>query len=364
MSIQRNKGLDVLRVLAMLFVVLAHFLGWGTAGHHGALGVPSFSNGCVANAVAYPLLSVFANMGVLLFVLISGFFLSNSVALRLDKLFSIWVQVLFYSVGITCCFVCLGRCSWKGLITAFLPIGSDMYWFVTKYIALLVLAPFLTIMVNGLDKRGHTILLAVLTFLVVTITCGFPYGNVFFSDNPLSVAMFVYIFMISAWLRKYGVPAFMRQYGIWIFVICVVFQWLGGLALNWYHADSGNIWGGFSAEYNALTIIPAVSLFCIVLSRDCKDSILNNICVKVAPYTFAVYLIHDHPLVREYLWNSIINPADYWTSPMWLCYAVVVPIAVLMVGIMIDMPRHALFKTFGILYLAQRISKTNVSIIK
>lgn len=108
MPTQRNKGLDVLRGLAMLLVVLAHFLGWGTAGHHGAMGIPSFSNGYVVNAVAYPLLSVLANMGVLLYVLISGYFLSNSAVLRLDKLFSVWSQVLYYSVGITCVFFIFG----------------------------------------------------------------------------------------------------------------------------------------------------------------------------------------------------------------------------------------------------------------
>lgn len=363
MSYQRNKGLDVLRVLAMLLVVLAHFLGWGTAGHHGVIGVPSFSNGHVLNAIAYPLLSVFANMGVLLFVLISGYFLSKSTVLRLDKLFSVWIQGLFYSVGITCIFSIIGGCPWRNVASALFPIGSDVYWFVTKYVALLVLAPFLTILINGLDKRGHSILLIVLTLLVVTITSGFPYGNVFFSDNPLSVAMFVYVFIISSWLRRFGIPAFLRQYGFWIFFACVAFQWLGGLALNWYHADSGNIWGGFSSEYNALTIVPAVSLFCMFLSKDWKGSLLINSCVRIAPYTFAVYLIHDHPLVREYLWNSIFNPANYWTSPMWLCYAIVVPIVVLAIGVLIDMLRFAFFKVIRIMDLSQKVSKLNITII-
>lgn len=362
MKVQRNKGLDVLRVLAMLLVILAHYLGWGTAGHQGVIGVPSFTNGNVVNAVAFPLLSVFASMGVISFVLISGYFLSNSTVLRLDKLFSVWAQVLFYSVGITFIFSILGGCSWRNVASAFFPIGSDVYWFVTKYVALLVLAPFLSILINGLDKRGHSILLFVLTMLVVTITHGFPYGNVFFSDNPLSVAMFVYVFIISAWMRRYGIPVFLRQYGFWIFAICVAFQWLGGVALNWYHSDSGNIWGAFSAEYNAMSIVPAVSLFCMFMSKDWKSSWLIDFCARIAPYTFSVYLIHDHPLIREYLWNSIFNPAHYWTSPMWLCYAFVVPIAVFAMGVLIDMLRFAIFKVIRIMDLSQRISKHNIFI--
>ena len=80
----------------MLFIVIWHFLIKGTIHIDGGTelahiqGVPEY------NIILYSMMVVVSSCGVDLFVLLSGYFLSTSFILKLDRIFHIWSITFFY----------------------------------------------------------------------------------------------------------------------------------------------------------------------------------------------------------------------------------------------------------------------------
>lgn len=358
-KVKRQPNFEVLRVLAMLFVVIAHFNGWGTTHHNVGPIQVSFANGGI-NSFCYLLFDPWAAMGVICFVLISSYFICESNMLRFDKMFKIWSQTMFYSVIMALVSSFFINIPIKDILLSFAPIGSDQYWFVTKYMALILLAPLMSVIVNSLSQKGLATAIGVLAFLTVTITCGIPYGNTFFSDSPLSVASFIMLFFIASYIKKYELPSFVENYCGWIFICCILFQSLIGIAVNIMRIEDGTIYGGFSVGYNALSIVPGTALFLWFRKQKFKAGSWCNLLCKIAPYTFAVYLIHDNRYFRQILWNRIIDPATYWNSPLWILIAALVPVVILLLCCLVDYFRGLLFSVLQVGKLGKHIATKNI----
>lgn len=356
---KRIASLEWLRMLSMAFVVLAHYLLWGIVPHSDVM---AFSNGFTLNSFAFPFLHSLGSLGVICFVLISGYFLCESRTLKFNNLLKTWAPVFFYSVLFAFIGYLRHDLSAKGLLLSFFPVGTDQYWFVTKYIALLLLAPFLSIIINSLGKKGHLWALAILTLLTVTITCGFPYGNVIFKDGPRSVATFVLLFFIAAYLKKYEMPQWIEKNCGKLFWLFILFQGSVGLVVNFMRADAGVLFGGFSSGYNALSIIPGVLLFMWFRKRPDSNTLISRAVVKLAPFSFGVYLIHDNPLVREYIWNYLIDESKYWDSPLWLLFAILVPVIFVLIGCIVDLLRAKTFSALGFDRLLAKVKRRNIEI--
>lgn len=257
---KRQVNFEVLRVLSMLFVVLAHFLCWGTTHCIPNSGI-SFNNGHIVNALSYPFLTSLGCLGVICFILISGFFLCTSTQLRIGSIIKTWSTAAFYSVIMMLVTKVIKNETIGEDWLALVPLYSNQYWFLTKYIALMIMAPFLSVMIHSLSKRGLIYAITAMAFLTVTITCGIPYGNNFFSDNPFSVATFILFFLIASYIRLYDIPQIISKHCGTLFMFFILIQGLGGIGLNLLYINNGEIIGGFSNGYNALSIIPSTLLF-------------------------------------------------------------------------------------------------------
>lgn len=344
----------------MLAVVIAHYICWGTNQYDGSARV-SFMNGGV-NSFIYPFLSSFASIGVLCFIMITGYFISGSRTLRFDRIVKVWMPAFFYSVVLAFVSSLIIDLDRKDFLSSFAPIGTGKYWFVTKYVALVLLAPILSVIVDTVSRKGMQAILAISAFLTVTITCGIPYGNQFFTDNPFSVAVFVFVFFIASYIKKYDVSPWLARYSGLIFIAGILFQGIGGLGMNLLRKPETLIYGGFSISYNAFSIIPATALFIWFKNRDFKDNVFTKLACKLAPYTFAAYLIHDNCHFRMILWKQIFNPADYWQSPLWALFALLVPVAIVIASCLIDLVREKLFYICRLDRLASKAGKLNFNI--
>lgn len=342
MKNKRQVNFEVLRILSMLFVVLAHFLGWGTTHCIPNSGV-GFTNGNIVNVLAYPFLTSLGCMGVICFILISGYFLCTSNQLRIGGIVKTWSIAAFYSTIMMLVTKVIRHEAIGHDWVAFLPMYSNQYWFLTKYIALMIMAPFLSIMIKNLSKQGLIYAIAGMSFLTVTITYGIPYGNNFFSDNPFSVAPFILFFLIAAYIRLYDLPQiFIKNCGK-MFCLFILFQGVGGIILNLLYIKNGEIIGGFSNGYNALSIVPATCLFLWFKKHNFTKQKLWKYIATMAPYSFSVYLIHDNAYFRNVLWYDIIDCQPLWGSPLWLLLSILVPCMILFVGVAIDFLRDKIF---------------------
>lgn len=343
----------------MMFVVLSHVLYWGMF-CSGASNTATFVNGGL-NSYTSIVFSSFAALGVIGFVMISSYFVCQSNVLKLDRLLKVWAVTAFYSVLIAVVSSFFTGMSVKELILSFAPIATDKYWFVTKYLALMVMAPFLSFIVNALSQKGFIVLLSAFAVISTTLTCGIPYGNVVFGGASTE-GTFIFIFFIAAYLRKFGAPIWLKNNSGKVFWASIALQVLGGIALNFIHNGSSAAYGGFSVGYNAFSLVPATTLFVWFSNHNFKDNGLCRSLVKLAPYTFAVYLIHDNSIIRSMLWGEWINMTSLWGSPVWTLYAILIPVGIFVICAAFDWIRAGLFKLAGFDKLVEKVRNHNITI--
>jgi peptidoglycan/LPS O-acetylase OafA/YrhL len=111
----------------------------------------------------------------------------------------------------------------------------------------------------------------------------------------------------------------------------------------------------FWFNYNGLPFILSVLVFIMIRQMQISESGFWKVLVKLAPYTFGVYLIHDHLMIRGWLWDavSLTSFCDQWVYPLvvvGLCCLIFV------VAVLIDGIRK---KLFAILRIDNFISKAD-----
>ena len=74
---------------------------------------------------------------------------------------------------------------------------------------------------------------------------------------------------------------------------------------------------------------------------------LWNIMVKVAPYTFGIYLIHDHLMVRDWLWK-IVSLTSYGQRWDYSLYVFILSLLVFVICTFVDAVRKKIFSLFDI----------------
>lgn len=149
---ERNVSLDMLRVVVMFLIVLSHVMLHGKVLEQTEV----FTTNYYVNYIIYAFISVHVNC----FVLISGYFLSTK-AFKYKQIFSLWGKMLFWSFFILLFLFAIGVVpfSFKTIIKALLPFTQQRYWFMTTYLLMYCLIPFLNAAISTLSKKQYQIAL-------------------------------------------------------------------------------------------------------------------------------------------------------------------------------------------------------------
>lgn len=133
----RNVGIELLRLLSMLFIVMAHVIAWNDIAPSGGVS-----------------LSLKA-IGVNNFAIITGYcsYTTGQKTLKPLKYFRLWGKVFFYSVF----FIMVGKfvqpdlISEKDFLLSFLPVTSNTWWYFSSYTVVFFLQPLLIKYVNSTE---------------------------------------------------------------------------------------------------------------------------------------------------------------------------------------------------------------------
>lgn len=87
--------------------------------------------------------------------------------------------------------------------------------------------------------------------------------------------------------------------------------------------------------YNGLVYFVGVFSF-LWFKNTTFSSKLWIFLVKVAPYTFAVYLFNDNAYIRNLLWHSSFQPVDYINSFWFIPLMLIVGTVVFLFGVFLD----------------------------
>lgn len=347
-KMERERNFEVLRTLAMFFIVVYHCLTHGVGEEYGFSNVHPAS---LSNLLFSDFLLVLSSVAVNLYVMISGYFLID-LNFKMSRIVRTWVISCFYLFFISALFMSLDIIPFN-IVTigkSFFPISTDAYWFVTQYIGLLILSPFLSIMLKQLTFRQYIGLLIGGAFICLAIIPDFPLGKRFYVAHGNSLLCFVYLFVVAGFIRHHLKQQPMKKL-VTVMSVVVLITLACELIVGTHHHISHLVW----FDYNGLPFILSVLIFILVKQVQVPNTILWNSLVRLAPYTFGVYLIHDHLLVRGWLWStfSLTPQCEEWVFPL-----VVIGICLLIFLIcsLIEVIRK---KVFEILRFDSLIAKTD-----
>ena len=342
----RAANLDLLRIVSMVLIVFLHSID-----HSGVL---ENAAGCGTGMYYYVRFTyALCQVCVNIYILLSGYFMVNS-RFRLHKLVTLWMETVFYGFTLKLIFMLAGLDDFSipSLASCFLPILSGRYWFLTIYVGMYLVSPFLNILIRAMDKRQHSLLnlcLFCVCSLWVSIHPKFAGMN---SGGGWGLAWFVVLYLAAAWFRLYYKPN--RKWGRWLagyFLIpacialaqCLPLPGIFQTVLeNWFRYDSAPVY------------LMTVCLFAAFLNVEIQNNALSRWIRAAAPLTLGVYLIHAHANVSPWSWEVLALPEKMNSAVFPLIQAAAV-LGIFVICIGIDAVRKA---TLGRLENAGFITKS------
>jgi surface polysaccharide O-acyltransferase-like enzyme len=291
----------------MLFIVAHHF------GVHSAFeGEYSFFNDFIIL-----IFSAYGKLAVNVFVLITGYFLVES-KFKFKRVINVVALTIFYSVAIYSILAIYGKVdfSFGSFVRCFFPIYDNAYWFVTCFVALSLLSPFINKLLHALTQGQHILFIILLILMQGYIAFTSSYFH--FSET----AWFITLYVISGYIRRYPNKIFNSKL---IMGICsTVF---GLTVMLWEYAVSMR---------DLFCLCASISLFCLFKNLAIKSSRFINLIGKT---TFGIYLIHDNRLLRPILWNRILLcPQHVHFDHFWI-FAIACTLLVFVLCIIIELLR-------------------------
>lgn len=342
MAAKRQANFELLRIVAMLMIIALHYLVKGGA---------AVSYGESRTAVNYAawLIEAFCIVAVNCYVLLSGYFLVES-EWRPERIVSLLCQVLFYSVLIPFIMIGVGILSWGDLgfydwLGFILPVGTEHYWFATAYLFLYLFAPLLAAGVKKLEKKTLQMLIVLLIlffsagktllpFRFVTDRYGYDYG------------WFLCLFVIAAYLRLYGcgfLEKGKRAAGLYAGMCVCIFTVSAVSALLADKIDAFGFYADMPYTYNHLfCLFGAVGLFLAFRKLRIKEGRAAAVIRRLSPYTFGVYLLHEHILIR-YEWMNWLHVEKVLGTWGFIPHMIGSILLVYLVGTLVDFVRVYLF---------------------
>ncbi len=313
----RKSNLELLRIISMLLIVLSHYCTHNVSFEAQKITVQSVFN----------VIFTAGGIGVICFVMISAYFLLDSQTAKPRKVVSIWAACEIISIVITAIFYCAdpAEVGIKTLIKSFFAVTYTQWWFATAYLLLYLLTPYLNRFIRSLEKNTYEkLLLLLFAFwgIIPTVL------NSDFGANDL--VRFVCIYLAVGYLKQYP-PVNEKRLGkllllaggVWIVASVTVLQLLGQkISAFWWLSGYFNAWSKLPQ------LMVSAGLFLLFKNAELN---CNSGINRIASATFYVYLIHDHPLVRQWLWQDVFNSSRYQQSGFYFIHCIIAVAAVYMV---------------------------------
>lgn len=345
---KRHSGIELLRIMAACAVVVLHY---GNPKMGGALDVVGGGRFYLIS-----LLITICCCAVNVFVLISGYFLSQSPKRTLGKPFTLYLQVVIFhfiafSIGLA-----LSEFSFEptGLIPQFLPTN----YFVTIYASLYFISPCINSYLKSISQESYKRIIIILMILFSIypslmdvlrefsgneLTGTSTIGN-WGSQYGYTIVNFVLLYIIGAYIRKYGIPAKIGK-GKWIIAVisvCIIFGWR--IVVSHLHPMGQS---SATSYLNPFVILLAVCVFGIFREMKFESKVIN----ELSKAAFTCFLFHLVVIER-------IGIRDYAPGP-FLTFALHFVLSV--IGIYLI--SYVIYKLYSLVFnpLIKRLDRYRVS---
>ncbi|MEN9918549.1 MAG: hypothetical protein RL662_985 [Bacteroidota bacterium] len=302
---KRESNIELLRVVVMLMVVITHLYGI-------ALGYEVGENSWLSRVF----FNCFFIIPVHVFIFISGYY---GITFRVNNLISLVIQALFYTLGIGFLFLLCGYpFTPYNYLTSILPISTSYWWFLSTFIALYLLTPFLNLGIEKLSKQQ--LLISICGIAYLNYFSGFAFEKI--SNDGYSIFNFICIYLIAAYLKKYDIQI-KRPLLVYLIASLITFAIMYNVAVL-----GGTVEERFFNLNSPFITLSAIAFFFIFKNLKVGYSATIN---KLASLSFGVYLIHAHRMV----WAMILEAVNFLSEKFYDQYTLLIALFLLAIVIFV-----------------------------
>lgn len=350
---ERNAGIDLLRMIAMVLVVALHVLAQG-----GVMNVAMETS----NFHYYSLKAIQAigSCAVPIYAIISGY-VGVGKKWKPSNLINLVFTALFYTIGFSIVFYLLkpNEIGVGGMFKAMIPD----YWYLMCYFGLFLFMPLLNNVLVNMSKKG---LFYVLLALFLFFSCTSPIFMVMGRDpfrlvEGSSVIWLMFLYLIGGYLKLYRNEENNKKIRkLLLFIICIVITVCSKVITNLMGYDEINL----LFHYTSPTIILA-SIAIVLIFADFKIACNSKKTITfLSTFSFSVYLIHMQELVTFYcIEDKFLWVLDYNAIFSFLM-VIGCAIAIFICCTVIDLLRFYVFKLLHIKELAIWMEKIGAKFAK
>lgn len=280
----RNSALELVRILAMFMIVYYHII---------LFFVEPIDSNPIYKAIQMPL-----HIGVILFVLISGYFGINP---SIRGFFRILFVVAVYYLPLRLWYVYHMGMGGMAMLDSFHILSKTPYWFVRTYLCLYLISPMLNKCLKEISFRERLYYIFAFTFIAVYL--GMIQCDITLIDGK-NLANFMLIYIIGNTIRieQNRIAKISKWYFLCVFFVLNVV--IISLYLFYYNTNlSVYLWDWSFPYYSPFLLINSVMFFVPFTRFNIKSPTINFVAASV----FSIYIIHHQPVLLEMCLRPIAN---------------------------------------------------------
>ncbi len=261
----RSSGLELLRVIAIWGIILMHSFGtfYGTA--------------TGGNLIAGLAINVIFNCGVSCFMLISGYF---GIRPSVSKTVTLWISMVIYSLVAYGHSLAAGNVDFTlgGLKCALLPVSTGIFWYMTAYFVLMVMALPLQKLTDALSQRQFFIM--VITMLVLFSVIPTLFSMRIVGNSGKNIVSMLMVYLIGRYIGR-----FYRECSFKYWWLLALLGLLAGFALNlaktYMETGMVGLYAPFAEDDSLVIVFCSVCIFMMFRKMTFKSLIINFIAAGV-----------------------------------------------------------------------------------
>lgn len=294
---QRKSNIEFMRILCILMVIGGHYY------YHGG-----WNEGIsTVNTIFLKIFGGGSKLAVNCFVLITGYFGEN---IKVKRVLPLIRDRWFYSLFLTVVLVGSGICNLdaKLALKTVFPLLSCRHNYITVFVMLYFFIPFINTAITALGKKNFQKFLAVTILFISVIPSVYPkYAN----NTYAYIFWMIILFCIGRYMGTYEPNLPWKVILIGSSLVLLVLTFFVEPRVGMYYE---NYFIGM--QYSFPLLVASVSLLGVFAQWKLP---YNRAINGMAKSTFAVYILHDDPNVRGYIWSNLFHNSNFGQSDyLWI----------------------------------------------
>ena len=293
-EINRNIGIDLLRIVAMLMIVVLHLVC-----HTFDDGA---SGGSASTIFTHHLLRAHVLVCVEVYGMISGYVMIYSTP-KYSHLFELWLQIMFYALGISLLVYFSGLPMQSMLKQNLRPITNSCYWYLSAYFGMYILLPLLNPGLQSIKMGSLYYILIVIMFLysILSLLNGEIFGLGYGYTTLWLLICYIYGAAIRRIKEESSLVLSKKAIGV-IFAILwgafVIYALIEAVFPELVTTNVGVVAERLFREYTSPLMIIYAGVLVYVFSdfQICHEK-TKKVIQWGTPLTLGVYLIHCHRVI-------------------------------------------------------------------